>query len=571
MDKRQVAKTLEEIGSLLEIQGESPFKTRAYYTAARTLEGLEEDLEGLVRDGRLRELKGIGQALAEKITELVITGRMGYYERLKDSLPGSLLEMLAIPSLGPKKIQVIHEGLGVKTVGELEYACHENRLVDLPGFGRKTQEKILQGIELLKRHRGRFLYSEAIGIAQEILEGLHRSPRVQRAEIAGGLRRRKETVKDIDLLTSSEDPEGVMADFTRLPQVEEVVATGSTRIAIRLVNGIEADLRVVRDDEFPFAWQHFTGSQEHSDAMRERARERGIRMEDYGLFRGEERISCCREEEVFSALGLPFIPPELREDRGEIEAAERGQLPQLIEEADILGVFHVHTHWSDGVASVEAMSRAARALGYRYLGIADHSQVARYAHGLEPERLRAQQAEIVETNRKFPDLTLLKGTEVDILPDGSLDYDEETLRGFDFVIASIHSRFNMTQEEMTRRIARALSHPCVTMLGHPTGRLLLGREGYPVDIDALLEAAAGHGVILELNANPHRLDLDWRHLKKAAALGIKISINPDAHSLEGLRDTRYGVGIARKGWLTKGDVFNALALERVMERLKGRK
>ncbi|MBI2878006.1 MAG: DNA polymerase/3'-5' exonuclease PolX [Candidatus Tectomicrobia bacterium] len=568
MDKRQVARIFEEIGTLLEIQGESPFKSRAYSTAARTLEGLEEDLDALVRNGRLQELKGIGQALAEKITELVTTGRLEYYERLKGSLPGSLLEMLAIPTLGPKKIKAIYEGLGIKTVGELEYACHENRLVDLPGFGPKTQEKILQGIALFKRHRDRFLYSEAIPIAREILEALRRTPSVLRAEIAGSLRRRKETVKDIDLLVCSEDPGPVMAGFTHLSQVEQVVEAGSTRSRVRLVNGIGADLRVVRDEEFPFALHYFTGSQEHNIALRERARRQGIKLNEYGLFRGEKRIACRDEAEVFAALGLGFIPPELREDMGEIEAAEREELPQLIEEAEIRGVFHVHTRWSDGNASVEVMARAARDLGYQYLGIADHSQVARYARGLEPERLQAQQAEIEEANRKLPEITLLKGAEVDILPDGSLDYSEEILQGFDFAIASVHSRFNMTEEEMTRRIVRALSHPCVTMLGHPTGRLLLGREGYPIDIDAVLEAAARHGVVIELNANPHRLDLDWRHLKKAAALGVKISINPDAHSPEGLRDTAYGVGIARKGWLTREDVFNALPREEMMKRLQ---
>ncbi|MBI3328434.1 MAG: DNA polymerase/3'-5' exonuclease PolX, partial [Nitrospinae bacterium] len=562
MHKKEVARILDEIGTLLELTGESPFKSRAYYTAARVISGLDASgLQDLVHSGGLRTLKGIGAALAEKITELVTTDHLGYYEALQQTVPAGLLEMLAIPGMGPKKVKAIYDHLGITTVGELEYACHENRLVDLPGFGRKTQANLVKGIERLKQHRGQFLCHEGLRVAEVLREALADSRTVLRVALAGSLRRRDEIVRDIVLLASSRDGGRVMEMLPHLPLVEEVRAGGPTQAHLSLKPGIAADLYVVTDAEFPFALHHLTGSQAHHTAVRRRAKERGYELTEHGLFRGDERVCCRDEEELFGTLGLRDIPPELREDMGEIEAAERGELPALIEERDIQGVLHVHSTWSDGVAEIEEMARTAQRLGYRYLGLSDHSQAARYAHGLDPERVRQQHAVIDRVNAQLNGLTILKGSEVDILPDGSLDYPDDLLCQLDFVVASVHSRFSMPQAEMTARIVKAMHNPYVTMLGHVTGRLLLARDGYAVDLETIIEEAGRLGVVIELNANPHRLDLDWRHLRTAYAHGVMISINPDAHSPEGLQDVAYGVGVARKGWTTAEHVLNTRGLE----------
>lgn len=564
MDKKEVARILEEIGTLLELTGESPFKSRAYSAGARVISSLDTpSLQELVQHGTLRTLKGIGTALTEKITELVTTGNMGYYETLKQEVPKGLLEMLAIPGMGPKKVKAIYDQLGITTVGELEYACHENRLVDLPGFGRKTQASILKGIARLTEHRGQYLCHEAHRVAEALREALADSGAASRVALVGSLRRRNEIVRDIDLLASSREGQVVLDAFIKLPLVEEVLASSPTAVSVRLKPGMNAELRVVHEEEFPFALHLFTGSQAHTTAIRLRAKEHGCNLDEYGLFRGNERMACRDEAELFEALGLRDIPPELREDMGEIEAAERGELPTLIEERDIRGVFHVHSSWSDGVAEIEEMARTAQRLGYQYLGLSDHSQAARYANGLDPARVRRQHEVIDRVNATLDGLTILKGSEVDILPDGSLDYPDDLLRQLDFVIASVHSRFSMPQEEMTARIVKAMHNPYVTMVGHMTGRLLLARDGYQVDIETIIEEAIRLGVVIELNANPHRLDLDWRHLRKAYARGLMISINPDAHSPEGLNDVVYGVGVARKGWTTAEHVINTRGVEKV--------
>lgn len=554
--KQEVSEILDEIGTLLELKGENPFKSRAYANASRTIAALEMDLGEAVRSGALKEVKGIGAALFEKIGELVTTGKLAYYEELKAAVPAGLLEMLRIPGLGPKRARLIHEQLGISTIGELEYACNENRLLKLEGFGPRMQEKILQGIQYVRRQKGLFHYPVAAGEAERLYDALKAHKAVKRIAVAGSLRRRKEVVKDIDLLVSSERSGPVMEAFTAHPEVDEVVAKGETKSSVRLKSGINADLRVVSDAEFPYALHHFTGSKEHNIAMRGRAQRLGFKMNEYGLFQGEKPVPCRNEEEIFSKLGLDFIPPELREDMGEIAAAESKNLPKLVEEKDIRGIFHNHTVYSDGNATLEEMVGAARAAGYEYIGISDHSRSAQYAHGLEVERVYEQQKAIDALQKKHKDITIFKGTECDILPDGTLDYPDDVLASFDFVVASIHSKFKMTEAEMTKRIVRAIKNPYVTILGHPTGRLLLTREAYPVDMRAIIKAASDHGVAIELNANPMRLDLDWRLGPTAVELGVPVSINPDAHSVEGIRDVRYGVGIARKGWLTREAVFN---------------
>lgn len=564
MDKQEVVRTLEDIGTLLELQGENPFKSRAYYTAARALSSLDTSaLEALVQSGKLRTLKGIGAALAEKITELVTTDQLGYYEALKQKVPAGLLEMLLIPGMGTKKVKAIYDQLGITTVGELEYACHENRLVELPGFGRKTQENLLKGIEQLKQHRGQYLCHEAIRVAQQIVDALADSRLVVRVTPTGSLRRREEIIGTLALLASTDDNDGVRRVVANLPLVEEVLTSSPTKVGVRLKTGMQVDVHLVRDEEFPFALYHLTGSEAHDIGMRQRAKERGYTLKEDGLFRGKERIRWGDEAELFAALGLSYIPPELREDMGEIEAAARGELPILIEERDIQGVFHVHSTWSDGVAEIEDMARAAQRLGYQYLGLSDHSQAARYANGLDPDRVRRQHEVIDRLNAKLDGLTIFKGSEVDILPDGSLDFSDDLLRQFDFVVASVHSRFGMPRAEMTARIVKAMHNPYVTMVGHLTGRLLLAREGYAVDTETIIAEAVDLGVVIELNANPHRLDLDWRHLRHAYRRGLMISINPDAHSPEGLADVTYGVGVARKGWMTAAQVINTQGLRDV--------
>jgi DNA polymerase (family 10) len=561
MDKSEIAAVLNEIATLLELKGENRFRCLAYSNAARTIESMSEDPIAMAVEGRLGEIRGIGKRLDEQITELVTAGRMKFHEELKRSFPEGLFDMLKIPGMGAKKVKVIYDKLNISTLGELEYACKENRLVDLPGFGTKSQAKILAGIEHLKKYRERFLLSDALSESAGIIEALQGFKGVKRCSLAGSIRRRVETVKDVDIVAAAEDGEPVMDFFTKLPGVADVVAKGDTKSSVTLEAGINVDLRTVSDREYPYALHHFTGSKDHNTAMRGRAKKMGLKMNEYGLFRGEELIPCADEEAVFKALKLDFIPPELRENQGEIEAAENGGLPHLVEESDIKGVIHAHSNYSDGSTTIKDLAEACAEMGYSYLGLCDHSRSARYAGGLDVPSVKRQQEEIDELNGGLKGFRILKGIESDILPDGSLDYDEDTLASFDFVIASVHGNFNMSEVDMTQRIIKALADKYVSILGHPTGRLLLAREAYPVNMKAVIEAAAEHGVVIELNASPHRLDIDWRECRYAKSLGVKISINPDVHHLENISDIAYGVGTARKGWLTASDIVNTLPVE----------
>lgn len=571
MDKKAVARILEEIGTFLELKGENPFKIKAFTGAARAIETLDGDLAAMAAAGELTSVKGLGPATREVVMQLLATGRSEVHDELKASFPEGLLDMLDIPGLGPRKIKAIHEGLGIQSIGELEYACLENRLATLSGFGAKTQEKILHGIELRKAFRGRHLYADALPIAEAILARLAGHPDVIRLELAGAMRRCLETVQDLELVASSEHPERVLEAFATLSDASEGRDRKDSTLTMRLDSGLRATLRVVSDACFPVSMLLATGSTSHVEALRERARERGLALTESGLQDGASAIPCVDEEAVYRALGLEFVPPELREDTEAIALAEQHALPALVRLEDLQGVFHVHTTYSDGAASLERMAQEAQALGYRYLGISDHSEAASYAHGLTRDRILEQHAEIDALNQRLGSLRILKGIEADILADGSLDYDAETLERFDFVIASIHSRFGMDEAAMTERLVRALRHPRVTMLGHMTGRLLLAREPYALDLERVFAAAAESGVIIELNANPHRLDIDWRHLRLALDRGVRISINPDAHSVDGLRDVRFGVGIARKGGATAEAVFNTLPLDQVLEHLRGRR
>lgn len=572
MDKTDVSRILEEIGLLLELKGENPFKIRAYYNAARAVEALEGDLGSAVTVGLLLGQKGIGKAIYEKITELYNTGHLKYYEQLKLEIPPGLLDIIKIPGVGPKKAKALHDALGISDVGELEYACHENRLLELHGFGKATQDKILKGIEYYKKGMGHFLLSVALTEAEKIIGTLRKNQYIIRSGIAGSIRRRKEIIKDIDIVASVKPghENSVMDFFTGLPSVISVTVRGDTKSSVVLNTGINADLRLISDIEFPFALHYFTGSKEHNVALRGRAKKIGIKMNEYGLFKGEQFIPCRDEDEIFKTLGLSYIPPELREDNGEIEAAEKGEIPELIATSDIKGLFHVHTTYSDSSMTIREAVNAARQAGYQYIGISDHSKSAYYAGGLSPERIKEQHEEIDTLNEELKDFYIFKGIESDILPDGSLDYDENILADFDFVIASVHSRFNMDEADMTNRIINSMANPYTTILGHPTGRLLLSREGYRVDMIKIIDSAAERGIVIELNSHPFRLDLDWRYCRYAKERGVKVSINPDAHNAGDLSNICYGVGIARKGWLTAVNVINTLSLAEMKAFLKKR-
>ncbi|MDP3939951.1 MAG: DNA polymerase/3'-5' exonuclease PolX [Deltaproteobacteria bacterium] len=568
--KQEIAGILEEIGTLLELKGENPFKTRAYHNAARSIEGLDEDLDALVARDELRKIKGIGEALAEKIGTLVTTGKLAYYDELRASFPEGLLDILAIPGLGPKKVKVLYEELGVRSVRELEYACHENRLIDLPGFGEKSQAKILEGVEFAKKHAGSFLWVEAWAQAEGVLEALRKVRAVKTVEVAGSLRRRKEVVHDADLIVATGQPEEVVKRFVKLAGVARILAAGETKGSVMLETGLQIDLRAVKPAEFPFAMHYFTGSKAHNIAMRALAQRKGFKLNEYGLWKGKRSVKCGTEADLFDALGLSYIPPELREDAGELAAAQDGEIPVLVELGDLEGVLHTHSTWSDGKASIEQMARAAGAMGLTYMGLTDHSKLAAYAGGLKDAEILEQHKEIDALNGKLKGIRILKGIECDILQDGKMDYPDKILARFDFVIGSVHSRFNLPAKQMTDRICKALSNPYVTMIGHPTGRLLLARKGYDVDLRAMIDTAKKHGKFVELNAHPLRQDLDWQHCRYARDQGVRVSINPDAHSTEGLKDIERGMGTARRAWLTKEDVLNVLPLDRVMKLISRR-
>lgn len=565
MNNKEVAKVLKDIGTMLDLKGENPFKTSAYYNGARIIETLNKNVSDLVDSGEINNLKGIGKALSEKITELVHTGSLQYYEKLKSSIPEGLMDLLQIQGLGAKKVKIIYEKLNITTIGELEYACKENRLRDLDGFGEKSQQNILQGIELQKKYNQRFLYPVAADDADKIIKYLDKNNLIKKIEIAGSLRRKKETIRDIDIVAScaEKNRQKIMDFFTDYEEKLSVLAKGDTKSTIILNSGIHCDLRLVDDPSFVFLLHHSTGSKEHNTEMRSLAKSKGLKMNEYGLFKGEKIISCDSEAEIFKALDLQYIPPELREANGEIDAAKNQQLPELYTGDPFYGIIHVHTLYSDGTNSIEEIANTCRNMGLQYVGISDHSKSAFYANGLSEDRINQQHKEIDLLNSKLKNFKIFKGIEVDILTDGSLDYNDDVLACFDFVIASIHSQFKMSTEDMTNRIIRALSNPYVTMLGHPTGRLLLGREPYSVDMEKIINKAGELDIIIEINASPYRLDLDWRLGKYANQLNVKTAINPDAHSVDGLKDYIYGINIARKGWFTQKNVLNSYSVNEV--------
>jgi DNA polymerase (family 10) len=572
METSRIARILDEMGTLLEVRGENPFRCRAYHNAAQALKGLPSDLSEMIADGSLAQVPGIGETILSKITQLSTTGHLPAFEKLKEQTPPGLVALLRVPGLGPKKIKTLHDDLNITSLADLRIAGAAGKIASIKGFGAKTEAKILEGIDFLESVGDRILQSTARRLVGPIFEAVRNHPGVIRAEICGSLRRRAETIGDLDILFSSTDPGPVLDHFVKLADVSKVLAHGPTKASVRLLDGVQCDLRGVSDEQFPFALHYFTGSKAHNIAMRRRAIDRGYKLSEYGLEGADGLVPCLDETELFAALGLSYIPPELREDEGEFDLAEKGPLPRLVERSDLTGTFHCHTDWSDGGSTLLEMVEAAQQAGLSYLGIADHSKSAGYAGGLSIDRVRAQWVEIDALNQKLgSSFRIFKGTECDILMDGSLDYPDEILDGFDYVVASVHSGFGMDRDAMTERIVRAVRNPRVTMLGHPTGRLLLARDGYAVDLDAVIEAAGEAGTLIEINANPHRLDLDATYARKAKAQGISIPINPDAHSTGGFADLVYGVGVARKAGLGSGDVLNALDPDQVAEILAKRR
>ena len=579
MDKEQVAAILNDIGVLLELKGENPFKTRAYSNAARTIEGLSEPLEKLIADDRLGDIKGIGEALQQKITELVTTGQLAYYEELKASIPAGLVAMLQIQGLGPKKVKALNDKLGVETIEQLEAACLAGKVAELDGFGEKTQAKILEGIAFRRQYASRHLLSDALMVAAPILENLRAHPDVIRVSTGGSVRRHKEIIGDIDFLVSSKAPAEVIEFFTTQPGILSVSAKGDTKASIILEGGIQADLRVVSDAEFPFALMYFTGSKEHNIVMRQRAIQRGLRLNEYGLFRSNEEtrdpkllVPCQTEEDIFEKLDLDFVPPELREDKGEFEAAEQHRIPRLLEWTDLRGALHNHSTWSDGHNTLEEIAEYMDDLGLDYWAITDHSKSSFVANGLDPARLREQIKAVKALNQHLADsgrhISLLTGSEVDILSDGQLDFPDDLLAELDVVVVSIHQGFTQSEAETTKRLIRAAENPYVHIMGHLTGRLLLEREPYKVNQQAVIDACAATGTWIEINCNPYRFDMDWRLWPYAKSKGVKCVINPDAHRNEHAGFLRLGAGIARKGWLTKTDVINTLSYDALLKELK---
>lgn len=567
-----LAATLEEIALLLELKGENPFKTRAYRNGAEIIRDFEGDFLLRAKEGELSGIKGLGDALQQKLHELASTGSLQYHLDLKHEFPESLFELFELQGLGPKKIKAVYDELQVSTIGGLERACQDGSVAGLKGFGKKTAEKILAAIETRKRFSGRYLLAVAAQEAEPLREYLLLHPATHQLEIAGSYRRGKETVHDLDFLIATDNPAELTAYFAAYEGSIETIAQGDTKAAIRLSNGLQCDLRAVSNAQFPFALQYFTGSKEHNVALRSRALKMGYSLNEYDLTPKNESVEPATgietEQDIYQFLALAYVPPALRENRGEIEAAEANELPTLVKQEQLRGTFHCHTTESDGRATLREMAQAASDLGLAYLGITDHSKSSPQARGLDETRLLAQIADIRALNEELAgSIHLFAGSEVDILRDGSLDFDDEVLAQLDFTVASVHNSFSLTEEEMTARVIRAMENRYVTMLGHSTGRLLLRREPYLINHEKIIDCAAATGTIIELNCSAKRMDMDWRLWKRARDKGVLCSINTDAHGTDGLQALHFGVKIAQKGWLRARDILNTRPLAEVQDYL----
>ncbi len=570
MNNKEIARVFQDVADLLELKGENQFKIRAYQRVVRSIEHLPVEVEQLVAEDKLKEVPGVGEAITQKISELVTTGRLGYYEKLRAEFPDGISALLDIPGIGPKTAMLLSSELDIKSIDELEAAIVGGKVARLYRMGDKTGENILHQIQAMRRKDQRIPIGEALPIVDEISAGLKKLPGLKNLASAGSLRRFRETVGDIDLMGTADNATEVIQPFVSSPLVKEVLVSGTTRASVVVSGGLQVDLRIVEHDSFGSLLQYFTGSKQHNINLRERAHRRGLKLSEYGItdLETDELEKFATEEAFYERQGLEFIPPELREGQHEVERAEQGTLPKLVGLVDIKGDLHVHTNWSDGRDSIEAMALAAKALGYQYLGIADHSGGRGIAHGLDAERLRQQISEIKELNQRISGIYIFSGIEVDIRADGNLDMPDELLAELDIVTAAVHSGLIQSQEQMTRRIIQAMRNPNVDVLAHPTSRLLTGREPVAVDMEAIFRAAAETNTVLEINAMPSRLDLKDIHAYRARELGVKLIINTDAHSTEHLEFMRFGVGVARRGWCQAQDILNTRALEEVVAYLR---
>jgi DNA polymerase (family 10) len=573
MTNQEIADILIHISEILDIQGENPFKIRAYIKAAQTIENLTYQLPSLEDKDRIMELPGIGEGIAKKIKELLETGKLKYYEDLKKSEYAPLTEFLRIPGMGPKHAKLVYDKLRIKTVEKLRKAAEQGKLRELPGLGEKVEQNILQGIQQVQKFKERYSLAFIYPRAQNIVEELKKIKEIKQITLGGSLRRMKETIGDVDLLVASEKPKPVMDAFVNLPQTAKVLSEGSTKASIMTKDGFQVDIRVVKPKSFGAAQHYFTGSKAHNIRIRSLGIDKGLKINEYGVFKGQKNIAGKTEEEVFKSVGLPYIPPELREDQGEIEAAQNGELPSLIELKDIQGDLHVHTDWTDGNNTIEEMAQAAKKRGYRYIAICDHSPTIGITNGLTPERLSQQMEQIDQINKKIAqkkggkNFRILKGIEVDIRSNGQLDFEDDVLKELDVVVGAVHTKFTQSKDEMTKRIVKTIENPNVDIIAHPTGRLIGKREPYQVDMDKIMDACKANGKILELNAYPERLDLSDLNCRKAKEKGIKIAISTDAHADAHLEWMKFGVATARRGWIEPQDVINTLPLSKLLKLL----
>ena len=571
MNNKEIAEIFHSIADILEIKAENPFRIRAYRKAAQVIEELSKSIKDIYTNGKLPNIPGIGEGIAGKISELIQTGKLAEYETIKKSVPSGLLEMLNISSVGPKTVALIYKELGITSVEELEKAAKDHKLANFPGMGEKKEENIVRGIKILQETKERIPIYEAEVIANKIINQLRKAPAVDKISIAGSLCRQRETIGDIDILIASKNSEEVMDVFTTLPQVKQILAKGSTRSSVRIEGGRQVDIRVVQTDSFGAALHYFTGSKAHNIRIRELGIKKGLKINEYGVFkRGkspeqDEKIGGIKEIDIFKSIGMPYICPEIREDRGEIEAGLSGTLPKLIEINNLRGDLHIHSNWSDGTNSIEEMVEALIERGYQYTAICDHSKSLKVAGGLDEGQLIERQKEIDELNNKYKNFQILSGIELEIHINGELDFSDDVLQTLDVVVAAIHTGFSQDEKVNTSRIIKAMENRNVDIIAHPTGRLLGKREAYKIDISAIIKAAADTGTALEINAFPERLDLPDIYLQEAKKRGAKFAINTDAHSISQLDFAKFGIGVARRGWLEKQDVINCFNIDELQK------
>jgi len=565
MKNRELAGLFEKMADILEFKGENPFKISAYRRASRIIGDLTQDIEEITERGELKNIPGIGEGMAQKIVEYLKTGKISKFEEARKGVSDELIAIMDIPGMGPKTLSMLHKEKGINNISQLEKAIEDGSLMGLFSIGEKKIENIKRGILLLKQSKGRMNLGVAFPVAKRIVEALRQKTGSKKIEWAGSLRRMKESIGDIDILATGPDKEKIVRAFTHLPEVKEVLASGETKASVIVEGGIQIDLRVIDEDSYGAALQYFTGSKGHNVHLRGIAKAKGIKINEYGVFKGKRKIGGKDEKDIYRALGMDWMEPELREDRGEIEAAQEGRLPKLVQESDIKGDLHVHSKWSDGASSIEEVARAAQRRGYQYIAITDHSKSLRIAHGLDESRLMKQMEEIGRVNEKLKGFQILKGTEVDILAEGRLDFPEKVLEKFDMVVASIHSGFKQDRAKMTKRIIQAFENPYLHIFAHPTGRLLGARDPYEVDMDELIEAAKKFGKVLEINAYFERLDLDDILCRKAKEMGIQVAISTDSHHPDQMWMMSLGVAVAKRGWLEKKDVLNTLSLKEILK------